>query len=54
MSPFQSKAQRKYMFMKHPKIAKKWADETWNNHLPEHVELRKTKARQRARDRKGR
>ena len=24
--PFQSKAQMKYMFAKHPKIAKRWAD----------------------------
>jgi hypothetical protein len=25
--PFKSEAQRKYMFAKHPKIAKKWAKE---------------------------
>lgn len=26
--PFKSKAQQKYMFLKHPKIAKKWAHKT--------------------------
>lgn len=26
--PFKSKAQQKFMFAKHPKIAKRWADET--------------------------
>jgi len=26
--PFQSKAQQKFMFAKHPKIAKRWAAET--------------------------
>lgn len=25
MSPFKSKAQQRYMFAKHPKIAKRWA-----------------------------
>lgn len=27
MAPFKSKAQQRLMFAKHPKIAKKWADE---------------------------
>lgn len=26
--PFKSKSQQKFMFAKHPKIAKRWADET--------------------------
>lgn len=26
--PFQSKAQMKWMFAKHPEMAKRWADET--------------------------
>jgi len=35
--PFKSEAQRKYLWMKHPKIAKRWADkyETPKN-LPKH------------------
>ena len=28
--PFKSKAQQKYMFVKHPEIAKRWANETSN------------------------
>ena len=28
--PFKSKAQMRYMFAKHPKIAKEWADKTRN------------------------
>ena len=34
--PFESKAQQKFMFAKHPKIAKRWAKETSNiKGLPE-------------------
>jgi len=36
--PFASKAQRGYMFAKHPKIAERWAHEYPNQKdLPEHV-----------------
>jgi len=28
MAPFSSKAQQKFMFKRHPKIAKRWAKET--------------------------
>ena len=34
MSPFKSQAQRKYMWAKHPKIAKKWEKKT-HKKLPE-------------------
>ena len=34
MSPFKSQAQRKYMWAKHPKIAKKWEKKTKKS-LPE-------------------
>lgn len=27
MSPFKSKKQQRFLFAKHPKIAKRWADE---------------------------
>ena len=34
--PFSSKAQQRFMFAKHPKIAKRWANETPNiKSLPE-------------------
>ena len=34
--PFQSKVQQRYMYLKHPKIAKRWATETENESaLPE-------------------
>lgn len=36
--PFRSKAQQKFMFAKHPEIAKEFADATPNiKKLPEHV-----------------
>jgi hypothetical protein len=36
--PFKSKAQQKWMFSQHPKMAKEWADKTPNiKNLPEHV-----------------
>lgn len=36
--PFRSKAQQKFMFVHHPKMAKEWADVTPNiKDLPEHV-----------------
>lgn len=34
--PFQSKAQQRWMFAQHPKMARRWADETPNmKKLPE-------------------
>jgi hypothetical protein len=43
--PFKSKAQAKYMFAKHPEIAKEFADATPSiKKLPEHVK-KKTKAK---------
>ena len=36
--PFKSKSQRGYMFVHHPEIAKRWADETPDmKGLPAHV-----------------
>lgn len=36
--PFKSKAQMRYMFARHPKMAEEWADKTKNiKALPEHV-----------------
>lgn len=36
--PFQSEAQRRLMWAKHPEIAKRWADETGpQKNLPMHV-----------------
>jgi len=36
--PFKSKAQMRFMFAKHPKKAKEWADKTKDiKDLPEHV-----------------
>ena len=35
--PFKSKAQQRFMFAKHPEMAKRWAKETKNiKKLPEH------------------
>lgn len=42
--PFKSKAQAKYMFAKHPKIAKEFASATPSiKKLPEHVKKKKNK-----------
>lgn len=36
--PFKSKAQQKYMFAKHPKLAKRWAKKYGvSKNLPEHA-----------------
>src|ERR1700680_432752 len=36
--PFESKAQQRFMFAKHPEMAKEWADKTPDiSSLPEHV-----------------
>lgn len=43
--PFRSEAQRKFMFAKHPEIAKRWAHEYGTpKDLPEHVGNRPAKA----------
>lgn len=35
--PFKSEAQRRFMYAKHPKIAKRWADKYGTpKHLPKH------------------
>jgi len=40
--PFESKAQQRFMFAKHPKMAKEWASKTEDiKHLPEHVNNKK-------------
>ena len=40
--PFKSEAQRRYLWMKEPKIAKKWADEYPNQkNLPMHNKEKK-------------
>ena len=44
--PFKSEAQRKLMFAKHPKLAKRWADEYPNQgKLPKKVKKRKKRSR---------
>ena len=35
--PFRSAAQRRFMYAKHPEIAKRWEKETPKGKLPEHV-----------------
>lgn len=37
MSPFKSESQRKFMYMHHPEIAKRWAKETPKKRLPKHA-----------------
>ncbi len=40
--PFVSKAQQRFMFARHPKMAKEWADKTPDiKGLPEHVKKSK-------------
>ena len=40
--PFKSKQQQKFMFVKHPEIAKRWAKETKNiKKLPKKVSKKK-------------
>lgn len=42
--PFKSEAQRKWLWVHHPEIAKRWADEYRNQtKLPEHVKKKKEK-----------
>ena len=42
--PFKSQAQRAFLYMKHPKVAKEWAQETPNEAtLPEHAGKPKAK-----------
>jgi hypothetical protein len=35
--PFRSQAQRRFMYAKHPKIAKRWAKKTGGRKLPARV-----------------
>lgn len=45
MSPFVSKAQAKFMFVHHPKLAKEFAEKTKSiKALPEHVAKKKRSA----------
>lgn len=44
--PFQSKAQRAYMHINHPKIAKKWEAE---GNTPKHLPMHKSKVKSAAR-----
>ena len=42
--PFRSKSQQRFMFAKHPKVAKKWAKEyDVSESLPEKISKRKKK-----------
>ena len=42
--PYSSKAQARFMWAKHPKIAKRWADEGHTTKgLPEHVKAKPKK-----------
>jgi hypothetical protein len=41
--PFKSKAQMRYMFWKHPEIAKRWSKKYGvSKHMPEHKKKGKT------------
>lgn len=41
--PFKSQSQMAFMFIHHPEIAKRWADEYPGQHdLPEHVKQKRT------------
>jgi len=45
MSPFVSEAQRRYMWAKHPKVAREWADKYGTpRNLPERLNESKRKA----------
>ena len=47
--PFVSKTQQRFMFARHPKMAKEWADKTPNiKGLPEHVKGKKSKVYKKA------
>jgi hypothetical protein len=37
--PFESKAQQKWMFVHHPKMAQEWAAKTDFSKLPEHLDM---------------
>ena len=39
--PFVSRRQQRWMFAKHPRMAKRWADKTDFSHLPERARKRK-------------
>ncbi len=44
MPPFQSESQRRFLWAKHPEIAKRWADEYPNQkNLPKHKTKLKVK-----------
>lgn len=46
--PFQSKAQQRFMFARHPKIARRWAKETGSfRDLPERKDMKKKKKKAR-------
>lgn len=52
--PFKSKAQRAYMYLKHPKIAKRWAEETDSSaDLPEKADDKKKSSPWQAMAKKG-
>ena len=42
--PFQSEAQRRFMYAKHPEIAKRWSAEYDQGKLPEHKDKGKREA----------
>lgn len=43
MSPFKSKAQARFMFAKHPRIAARWVKESGNKHPIKGLPARKSK-----------
>lgn len=43
--PFKSEAQRRYMWAKHPGIAKKWSKKGPNKGLPKHAKKGKGRGR---------
>jgi len=53
MSPFKSKAQQKYLWATHPKLAKKWSDKYGvSKDLPKKVKKPATKRRKKTRKEK--
>ena len=43
MSPFKSQAQRAYLYVNYPELAKRWEKETPKGKLPKHVKKAKKK-----------
>lgn len=51
--PFRSQAQRKWMYVNHPEMAKRWEKETPEGKLPERIKKREPHAIKKALQRGG-